>query len=133
MGKVISMNPKKRLTDESIVSALIENGSIKAAADRLGCTVRTLYERMKKQEFKDLYAQAKAEILKTATAKLQGNLAGAVDTLSEIMNDEETAKQTRVNCAVSILQYGARYTETTDILERLEALEDAQEANGEAI
>ena len=124
---------KKRNTDEAIISALIENGSIKAAADRLGCTVRTIYERMKKPGFKNLYAQAKAEILKTATAKLQGNLTGAIDTLAAIMKDEETAKQTRANCAVAILQYAAKFTETTDIIERLEALEDAQETNGEAM
>ena len=52
---------------------------------------------MKKPEFKELYAQAKADILKTATAKLQGNLCGAIDTLAEIMTDTEAAKQTRVN------------------------------------
>ena len=117
---------RKRLTDEAIVSALIECGSIKGAAASLQCTARTLYERMKKPEFKKIYAQAKADILKTATAKLQGNLCGAIDTLSEIMQDPEAAKQTRVNSAVSILQYGARFTEATDIIERLEAIEEAQ-------
>ena len=84
---------------------------------------------MKKPEFKERYAQAKADILKTATAKLQGNLCGAIDTLAEIMTDTEAAKQTRVNSAVSILQYAARFTETTDILERLEAIEEAQAMN----
>lgn len=118
---------RKRLTDEAIVAALIECGSIKGAAASLQCTARTLYERMKKPEFKKLYTQAKADILKTATAKLQGNLCGAIDTLSEIMQDPEAAKQTRVNSAVSILQYGARFTEATDIIERLEAIEEAQE------
>lgn len=131
LGKVIRL--KKRLTDEVIISGLIEAGSIKAAADRLGCTVKTLYERMKKTGFKELYAQAKAELLKTATAKLQGNLAGAIDTLAAIMKDEETAKQTRANCAVAILQYAAKFTETTDIIERLEALEDARGIDGEAM
>lgn len=120
------MASKKRLTDEAIIAALIEYGSIKGAAAFLGCTTRTLYERMKKPEFKELYTQAKAEIIRAATAKLQGNLCGAIDTLAAIMNDEETAKQTRVNSAVSILQYGARFTEATDILERLEAIEEAQ-------
>ena len=120
------MASKKRLTDESIIAALIAEGSIKGAAASLHCTTRTLYERMKKPEFKELYTQAKGEILKAATAKLQGNLCGAIDTLSEIMQDPDTAKQTRANCAVSILQYGARFTETTDILERLEAIEEAQ-------
>lgn len=120
---------RKRLTDEAIIAALIAEGSIKGAAASLKCTTRTLYERMKKPEFKELYAQAKADLLKTATAKLQGQLCGAIDTLTEIMNDKETAPQTRANCATSILQFAARFTETTDILERLEAVEDAQAIN----
>jgi hypothetical protein len=120
---------KKRLTDEAIIAALIAEGSIKGAAASLECSTRTLYERMKKPEFKELYAQAKADILKAATAKLQGSLCAAVETLKEIMNDKEAAKQTRVNSAVSILQYTARFTETTDILERLEAIEEANDIN----
>ena len=62
-------------------------------------------------------------------AKLQGNLCGAIDTLNEIMTDPEAPKQTRANCAVSILQYGAKYTEATDIIERLEAIEETQALN----
>lgn len=120
---------KKRLEDETIVAALLAEGSIKGAASSLHCTVRTLYDRMKRPAFKEIYAQAKAEILKAATAKLQGNLCGAIDTLTEIMKDPATAKQTRANCAVSILQYGARFTETTDLLDRLEAIEEAQGMN----
>lgn len=123
------MASRKRLTDEIIISEIIAQGSIQAAAASLQCAVKTLYARMKKPDFKELYAQAKGEILKTATAKLQGNLCGAIDTLSEIMTDEEAPKQTRVNAAVSVLQYAARFTETTDIMERLEAIEDAQALN----
>ena len=121
---------RKRLQDEEIITALIAEGSIKGAAASLECATRTLYERMKKPAFKDLYAQAKGEILKTATAKLQGNLCGAIDTLTEIMTDKEAPKQTRANCAVSILQYGAKFTEATDIIERLEAIEEAQAISG---
>lgn len=121
---------RKRLTDEAIIAALIAEGSIKGAAASLKCTARTLYDRMKSPEFKDLYAQAKGEILKTATAKLQGNLCGAIDTLTEIMTDKEAPKQTRANCAVSVLQYGAKFTEATDIIERLEAIEEAQAISG---
>lgn len=120
---------RKRLTDEAIVAALITEGSIKGAAASLYCTTRTLYDRMKKPAFKTLYAQAKADVMKTATAKLQGYLCGAIDTLAAIMKDEETAKQTRVNSAVSILQYAARLTETTDILERLDTIEEIQALN----
>ena len=120
---------RKRLTDEAIIAALIAEGSIKGAAASLECTTRTLYERMKKPEFKALYTQAKGEILKAATAKLQGQVTGAIDTLVEIRDDHEAPKQTRANCAVNILQYAARFTETTDIIERMEAIEEAQAMN----
>lgn len=116
----------KRLQDEEIIAALISEGSIKGAAACLDCTPRTLYGRMKKPIFKDLYAQAKADVLKNATAKLQGSLCRAIDTLVAIMDDSDTAPQTRVNSATAILQYGAKYTETTDIIARLEAIEEAQ-------
>lgn len=116
----------KRLTDEDIIMALIEHGSARKAAASLGYSHRTLYERMKEPAFKELYAQTKTEMLKAATVKLQGQLCSAIETLVEIMTDEETASQTRVNSAVAILQYASRFTETTDILERLEAIEEAQ-------
>ncbi len=113
----------KRLQNEEIIAALIAEGTIKGAAASLKCTTRTLYDRMKKPEFKTLYTQAKGEILKAATAKLQGQVSGAIDTLVEIRDDKEAPKQTRANCAVNILQYAARFTETTDIIERLEEVE----------
>ena len=119
------MASKKRLTDEAIIAALVQAGSIAEAAKKLHCVPRTLYERMKSPAFKEMYTQARADLVKTATAKLQGYFNGAIDTLAAIMNDKDTAKQTRANCAVAILQYGAKYTETTDIIERLEAVEAA--------
>ena len=117
---------KKRLSNEEIIAALISCGSIKEAAGVLGYTVRTVYERMKDPDFRDQYAQAKNEIVKAAAAKLQGNLCVAVDTLVAVMTDAQAGNQTRVNAATAILQYGARYTEATDIIERLEAVEKAQ-------
>lgn len=118
---------RKRLQDEEIIAALIAEGSIKGAAASLECATRTLYERMKKPGFKDLYTRAKSDMLRSATAKLQGNLCKAIDNLVNIMNDTSTPKQTRVNCAVTILQYGAKYTETIDIIDRLEEIEKTQE------
>lgn len=113
------------MTDEAIAAALIECGSIKNAATSCGCTVRTIYERKKSADFQRIYAQAKADVLKAATAKLQGEMLGAVDTLVSIMQDADTAAQTRANAAVYVLQYGVKLTETTDILDRIETLEES--------
>lgn len=127
------MATKKRLTDEAIIAALVQAGSIKEAAKMLHCVPRTLYERMKSPAFKELYTQARADMVKTATAKLQGEISASIATLAKIRDDEEAPKQTRANCAVSILQYSARFTETTDIIERLEAVEAAHGLDEEAM
>ena len=117
---------KTNLDNESIVIAIIKEGSIKGAAASLHCTEKTLYARMKAQEFQTLYKQLKADLIAAGTAQLQGQVAAAVSTLAEIMKDPEAAKQTRVNAATSILAYCAKYTEQADILARLDAIERAQ-------
>lgn len=119
-----TMVKKKRLQDAVIIAAIIDRGSVSAAADSLGITRNTVYSRMKKPEFQRVYNQQKGEILKAATAKLQSNLTGAIDALANIMQDTETAPQTRVTAATAILQYGVRYTETADIVARIEKLEN---------
>ena len=115
-----------KLADEQIIAALIECGSITDTAARLGCNRKTLYARMAKQQFKELYSQFKSDMIRAAAARLQSATNTAIDTLYDVMTDESTAKQTRVYCAVSVLQYAMKFTETADIIERLEALEAAQ-------
>ena len=121
----------KRLSDEQIVSALIECGTVKGAAASLGCLAKTLYARMRSDDFQKVYRAARGEILKGATAKIQANMSAAVDTLTTLMQDNATARQTRCNAAATILQIGAKYTEGIDLLERIEALEAAQDALSE--
>lgn len=115
-----------KLADEQIIAALIECGSITDTAAKLGCNRKTLYARMAKQQFKELYSQFKSDMIRAAAARLQSATNTAIDTLYDVMTDESTAKQTRVYCAVSVLQYAMKFTETADIIERLETLEAAQ-------
>lgn len=115
----------KRLTDEEIVSALIECGTIKAAAGRLGVQIKTIYARMKQDSFKELYNRAKTDLVKAATAKMQGYLVEACAVVAAIMNDTETAQQTRLNAADCIIRNTLKMLEQTDILVRLDELEMA--------
>ncbi len=120
----------KRLTDEEIVSALIECGTIKATAEQLGVQVKTLYSRMKNDSFRDLYHRAKADLVKAATAKMQGYLTDACAVIADIMKDADTAQQTRLNAADCIIRNTLKMLEQTDILERLDALESAVKEDG---
>lgn len=119
---------RKRLTDEAIISALLSEGSVKGAAAVLGCTPRTINSRSKSQEFKEMYQEARADLLRAGAAKLQGHVAEAVDTLAEIMQDPGVAPQTRCNAATAVLSHAAKYTESIDLLSRLEAVEESQRA-----
>lgn len=116
-----------------MIAALMEKGSIKAAADYLGCKVETIYARKKTKEFEILYREAKDEIIKAITAKLQKEFDKSIDTLTMLRDDSQTPRPTRVNCAVNLMQYGTRYIEVRDIVERLEALEQRQQEENERV
>lgn len=116
---------QKRLTNEVIAAALIQHGSATEAAKALGVTTRTLYDRRRDPDFQKVYARAKADVLKAATSKLQGKMMTAIDALCAIIQDTNTAAQTKTTAAAYILQYGLKMTETTDILDRIEALEES--------
>ena len=120
----------RRLTDEEIVPALIECGTIRAAANRMGVQVKTLYSRMKSDRFRELYHRAKADLVKAATAKMQGQLVDACEVIAEIMKDADTAQQTRLNAADCIIRNTLKMIEQTDILERLDDLETAVKTEG---
>lgn len=118
----------KRLSNEEIIAALIECGTVKKASSFLGCKEHTIYNRMKQPDFEALYSEAKLEIVKTATASIQGHLSEAIQTLIDIMKDPETAAQTRANCAESIIRNSLRLTEQTDIIAQIEELKKNQAA-----
>ncbi len=121
----------KRLTDEEIVSALIECGTIKGAAESLGVQVKTLYSRMKSEDFKVLYSRTKSDLLKASAAKMQSNLADACDVIAEIMKDADTAQQVRLNAADCIIRNTLKMLEQTDIIERVEELEEILKERGD--
>lgn len=116
----------RKLTDEKILEVLMRTGSVRDAAAELDCTTVTLYNRIKEPSFSAMYAAARDDAIKAASAQLTKNLTTAINTIAKVMTDEQTAPQTRANCAQYLLQNALRYYEFADITERLERLEDAQ-------
>ena len=58
------MSKEKAISDEQIIAALLDHGTIRAAAQAAGISERTLYDRMNKGEFQALYKAAKADLKK---------------------------------------------------------------------
>ncbi len=118
-----------RISDEKVLAALLENGSIRKAAAALGCSAGCVRDRLKDEQFKKQYEDAKAAALNEATDCMKIRVGSAIDTLSGVMENADNPATVRVSAADSLLRHTLRYVEAVDILRRLAALEAAQEGD----
>ena len=115
------MPKTKAISNEQIITALLANGTIKAAAEAAGTTPRTVYERMRDSDFRQEYAAAKNDIIRGAVFLVNQKLTEAVTTVAEIMNDKDVNPATRLQAAQTILNNAGKFAErlTTDERESL--------------
>ena len=120
----------KRNRDEAILAALVTCGSIRQAAKRAYCSESTVRNKLKDAEFLERYKATKQCFLAEACYAISARLTLAIDTLSDIVEDEKTPTTIKVSAADALLRHGLRYIEANNILVRLEKLEQAQQATG---
>ena len=99
------------VSDEEIIAALLNSGSIAQAAQLTGIAPRTIYDRMGNREFKAAYSAAKADIVRQAVLTLSRNLAAAVDVVMDVMNDDSTNPAIRLQAAKMIIDGAAKFTD----------------------
>lgn len=121
----------KKVSDENVILALVNCGSVKAAAAECGISALTIYRRLKADDFRKKLDAVRDDALQECSARLSGSLTDAVKVLCNVMNDEQTAAQTRVNAAQMVLSYGLRFAETAEILRRLEQVEQREGISNE--
>ena len=114
---------KKSLTNEKLVELLLVHGSVKATAAALGLSARTIYNRLRDPATRELYAQARGQLLESATTNLCESLNSAIDFLHSVVDDREAPIALRIQSADSILRHAVRYVEVADVTNRLSALE----------
>ncbi len=112
-----------KVSDERLIAALLSCRTNSEAAESLGIAERTLYDRMKKPEFQEKLAEAKARLLEGATASAQGRMSEAVAVMVEIMNDKQAGSQTRLNAADAVMRNSLKLTELVDVTKRVDELE----------
>ena len=96
-------------SDEKIIAALLQYGTMKEAAEAAGTTSTFIYERMKKADFMALYRGAKNDIIRAAVFSLNKQLGAAVDTVAEIMQDKEVNPATRLQAAQTLLNNASKF------------------------
>jgi predicted negative regulator of RcsB-dependent stress response len=110
---------------EGAIAALLEHGSVRAAAAASGIAESTLNRWLAKPAFSERYRKVRAEVVKAATAKLRAQASSAVDTLSSLMLATATPPQARIAAARTILELALKTHEDEQLLERLETIEAA--------
>ncbi len=125
---------KKTLTDEKIIEMLLIHGSVQKAAAALGLSARTIYNRLRDPATRELYAQARGQMLENASTTLCNALGDAVSFLHDLVIDPDAPLGLKVQSADSLLRHCVRYAETCDVMRRISELEkrlDEAEANNE--
>jgi AcrR family transcriptional regulator len=107
---------------EKVLVALLETPSIRDAAKSSGISEATIYSYLKDKEFSVDYRNARRQTVETAIASMQSAASEAVERLKELQYCENPAVAAR--CAQIIFESSVKGMETTDILERLETLEN---------
>ena len=113
------MTPNK----EKALVALLTYSTKEEAAAAAGIESRTLRRYLADPEFQERYKQAFGELVTDATRQAQQSLSPALSTLREIVEDGDQGATARIQAARTLLEYGLRLTEITDILRNLEAEE----------
>lgn len=104
------MAKTKGVSDEEIISALLQYGTIKEAAKAAGISTRAIYNRMNDSEFAALYKMAKTDVLRQALFSMTGALSSAVDSITEIMTDKSVNPAIRLQAAQTVLTNVGKYT-----------------------
>lgn len=101
----------KAISNEEIIAALMEHGTVKAAAAAAGTTPRTIYDRMNDREFRTAYAEAKNDIIRRAVFTINERLSDAIDTVSDIMSDPKNNPAIRLQAAQTIINNAGKFAD----------------------
>ena len=106
-----------------ILQALLAHRTIREAAAAAGVSERVIYDYLADPGFEERYKAARDDIIRGVSNNLREQMNEAVDTIGDIMRDGENRPNDRLAAAKAVLEYGSKYIEANDILERIGKLE----------
>ena len=115
------MTRKKHL----LIAELIQQPTIREAAKAANLGEATAYRWLKNPTFQRGYRTARQQIVELSISQIQKASTEAVDVLREILHDNTAPTSSRVSASKIILELSLKGLEITDILGRLDSLEQA--------
>jgi len=110
---------------DTILQALLSSRTIREAAQVAKASERVIYDYLADPAFDARYKAARDDIIRGVSNHLRAKMSEAINVIGDIMSDAENRPQDRLTAAKLVLEFGARYIDSQDILERIKALEDA--------
>ncbi len=110
--------------DERIIAAFLNNYRMTDVIRETGLSKNTAYKIRNDPAFQEVLRERKDAILKAAVNKMQGYLTKDVEILQEIIEDPQTSAQVKINAIQTLMNQLRDWTTTTDIIKRLEALQN---------
>lgn len=102
----------KTVSNEQIIAAMLQHGTIKEAAAAAGTAPRTIYDRMQDREFRAEYMEAKNDIIRKAVYSINTKLSAAIDAVCDIMNDKDnTNAAVRLQAAQTIINNASKFAD----------------------
>lgn len=99
----------KAVSNQEIIAALLQHGTVKAAAAAVGVTPRTIYDRFQSPDFRAEYMEAKNDLVRKAVFSINEALGGAVAAVTEIMNDQSINAATRLQAAQTLMSNAEKF------------------------
>ncbi len=105
--------------------ALLNQPTLRQAAQACGMGERTLYNWMRQPAFARAYRAARRESFQHAVSLTQRYAALAVNTLAKLLTDPDAPHASRVAAATALLKFSRESIELDDLAQRIESLEQA--------
>ena len=112
---------------DAFLIALLEAGTTKEAYEKAGVPARTAYNYLKDETFKKELQARRGEVLRDSIHHLQMNLSTCTRVLMEIVTDAGTPASVKVQAINSVFSNYKNLTETIELRERIEKLEEKGE------
>lgn len=114
---------EKKNYSEKVINAFLENDKVVDIMSATGLSRSTIERYRADPELQRILSERKAAFIEAAVLKMQKTLSESADVLQRIIKNEEVKPQTRVNAIQVLFTQCRNWTETADILKRLEVLE----------
>ena len=117
----------------AFLKAMLEESTIKKAAEKAGISRDTAYKYLKNEKFQAELNKRRSECVTDTVRFLQSKLSICSETLVNIVENPETGAQIKINAINAIFTNCKALLETTEILQKMAELEAEQEIINERL